>query len=74
MEVKSFLGPMTWSTCFEKSQILGFSHDTNMSVNGVSHYRVRLEDVFGNKKTLSSGIPSAVTAEALAQRLNAWKI
>ena len=44
-----------------------------MNSNNVSFYRVRLESVLGKKKTLADGIPSSITAEALAKRLDEWK-
>ena len=66
-------GPYRRLDSIEKSQITGFSHDTNMNSNNVSFYRVRLESVLGKKKTLADGIPSSITAEALAKRLDEWK-
>lgn len=67
------LGPFNRIDSIEKSQITAFSHDTNMSSNNVSFYRVRLESVLGKKKTLADGIPSSTTAEALSKRLEEWK-
>lgn len=67
------LGPLSRIELIEKSQILGFSHDTNMSSNNVSFYRVRLESASGKKKTVADGIPSSTTAEALVKRLDEWK-
>jgi hypothetical protein len=67
------LGPLSREDVVEKSQVTGFSHDTNMSSNNVSFYRVRLENVLGKKKTVADGINSSTTAEALVRRLDAWQ-
>lgn len=67
------LGPVSRGEVFEKSRITGFSHDTNMTSNNTSFYRVRLENVLGKKKTVADGINCSTTAEALVQRLETWK-
>ena len=69
MEVRNQLGPVIWTQAFEKSQITGFSHDTNMSSGNTKFYRVRLENVLGKKKTLVDGITESTTAAALVKRL-----
>lgn len=73
LEVRNQLGPIIWTQAFEKSQITGFSHDTNMTSNNTSFYRVRLESVLGKKKTLADSITESTTAAALVKRLEAWK-
>jgi hypothetical protein len=73
MEVRNQWGPVIHTRNFEKSQILGFSHDTNMSSNNTSCYRIRLESVFGKKTTVVDNITESATAEVLAKRLDAWK-
>lgn len=73
MEVRNQWGPIIHTRNFEKSQILGFSHDTNMSSNSTSFYRVRLENVIGKKITIVDNITESATAEVLAKRLDAWK-
>jgi len=73
MEVRNQLGPFIHTRNFEKSQILGFSHDTNMSSGNTSFYRVRLESVIGRKTTIVDNITESTTAEVLAKRLDAWK-
>ena len=73
IEVRNQLGPVIWTQSFEKSQITGFSHDTNMTSNNSSFYRVRLESVLGKKTTLADGITESTTAAALVKRLEAWK-
>ncbi len=56
-----------------KSEVTGFSHDTNMTSGNTVFYRVRLEDVFGRKTTIADGITESTTAEALARRCDDWK-
>jgi hypothetical protein len=73
MEVRNQWGPILHTRNFEKSQILGFSHDTNMSSGNTSFYRVRLESVFGKKNTIVDNITESATAEVLSKRLDAWK-
>ncbi len=73
VNVRNQLGPVIWMQGFEKSQITGFSHDTNMSSGNTKFYRVRLESVIGKRKTLVDGITESTTAEALVKRLEAWK-
>lgn len=67
------IGPIQNTQVFEKSQILGFRHDTNMSSNNTNFYRVRLEDMLGKKSTIVDNITESTTAEVLARHLNAWK-
>ncbi|MEI6177023.1 MAG: DUF3592 domain-containing protein [Verrucomicrobiota bacterium] len=73
MEVRNQWGPILHTRNFEKSQILGFSHDTIMSSGNTSFYRVRFESVLGKKTTIVDNITESTTAEVLANRLNAWK-
>ncbi len=73
LEVRNQIGPVISTELFEKSQITGFSHDTNMSSNNTTFYRVRLESVLGKKKTLVDGITESTTAAALARRLDSWR-
>jgi len=73
IEVRNQLGPFIHTRNFKKSQILGFSHDTNMSSGSISYYRVRLESVIGKKTTIVDNITESATAEVLAKRLDAWK-
>lgn len=73
VNVSNQLGPVIWTQDFDKSQITGFSHDTNMSSGNTNFYRVRLESVIGKKKTLVDGITESTTAAALAKRLEDWK-
>lgn len=73
MEVRNQLGPFIHTRNFEKSQILGFSHDANLSNNTTSYYRVRLESVIGKKTTVVDNITESTTAEVLARRLDAWE-
>ena len=73
LEILNHLGPWVRTVKVEKSQIVGFSHDTNMSSNNQSFYRVRMEDVFGKKRTLVDGVTESTTAAALAERLGDWR-
>jgi len=73
LELSNKLGPWTRTRRFEKSQITGFSHDTNMSSSNTSCYRIRMEDVFGKKQTVVDGIIGPNTAAALAGRLADWR-
>ena len=73
LEILNKVGPWTHTAKVEKSQIVGFSHDTNMSSNNKNFYRVRLENVFGKKQTLVDGITESTTAAALASRLDEWR-
>jgi hypothetical protein len=73
VNVRNQLGPVIWTQGFEKPQITGFSHDTNMSSGNINFYRVRLESVIGKKKTLVDGITESTTAAALVKRLEEWK-
>jgi hypothetical protein len=73
MEVRNQLGPFIHTRNFAKSQILGFSHDTNMSSGTMNFYRVRFESVFAKKTTVVDNITESTTAEVLAKRLDAWK-
>jgi hypothetical protein len=73
LEVRNQIGPVISTEAFEKSQIAGFSHDTNMSSNNTTFYRVRLESVLGKKKTLVDGITESTTAAVLARRLDSWR-
>jgi hypothetical protein len=73
VHVRNQLGPVIWTQDFDKSQITGFSHDTNMSSGNTSFYRVRLESITGKKKTLADGITESATAAALVRRLEDWK-
>lgn len=72
LHLRHQLGPVTREETILKSQITRFSHDTNMNANSVNFYRVRLESVFGKKKTVADGLNRSHTAEALVQRLEAW--
>ncbi len=73
LEITDKTGPWIRTASFEKSRIIRFSHDTNMSSNNTNFYRVRLEDVYGGKKTLVSGITESATAAALEARLESWR-
>lgn len=73
LEVTNETGPLASSRKLEKSQIIGFSHDTNMNSGNTVFYRVRMEDVFGKKTTLVDGITESATAAALAGRLEDWR-
>ncbi len=73
LKLRHQLGPLGREETLQKSQITGFSHDTNMSSNNVNFYRVRLENVLGKKKTVADGINRSTTAEALVQRLEGWR-
>ena len=73
LEILNHVGPWVRVVKVEKSQIVGFSHDTNMSSNNKNFYRVRMEDVFGKKRTLVDGITESTTAAALAERLGDWR-
>ncbi len=73
LTIRHQLGPFRREETIPKSQITGFSHDTNMSSNNANFYRVRLENVFAKKKTVADGINRPATAEALVQRLEEWK-
>ena len=73
LHVRNQLGPISWKHDFEKSRIVGFSHDTNMSSGSTQYYRVRLESVIGKKSTLVDGITGSATAEAMKSRLDQWK-
>lgn len=67
------LGPISWKKSFDKSSIIGFSHDTNMSSGNTRFYRVRLETVMAKKHTIVDGITESNTAEILVRRLQEWK-
>lgn len=72
MKMDHQFGPHQRTDVIGKSQITGFSHDTNMSSNNTRYYRVRLENVFGKKKTVVDGITSSTTAAALSKCLEDW--
>ncbi len=73
LKLRHQLGPVSREEMVQKSQIIGFTHDTNMTSNNVNFYRVRLENVLGRKKSVADGINRSTTAEALVQRLEDWK-
>jgi hypothetical protein len=73
VEVRNQLGPVIWTQAFDKGQITGFSSATNMSSNQTSFYRVWLTSQPGKTKTLVDNLTEASTAEALVQRLEAWR-
>lgn len=73
LELQHRFGPLTWGYVFPKSQILSFSHNTNMSSGNRTYYRVRLESVTGKKVTLVDGILGETTATAMQERLEEWK-
>jgi hypothetical protein len=73
LKLRHQLGPVSREEMIQKSQITGFSQDTNMTSNNVNFYRIRLESVLGKKKTVADGINRSITAEALVQRLEDWK-
>lgn len=73
LQVANQLGPVVWTKSIDKSQAVGFSHDSNMTSNNTSYYRVRVETVIGKKITLADGITSANTAAALAKGLETWR-
>lgn len=73
VRLRHHLGPLSREETLQKSEITGFSHDTNMSSNNVNFYRVRLQGVSGKKKTVADGINRSTTAEALVQRLESWR-
>ena len=73
LEVRNQLGPVVWTQSFTKADIAKFSHDSNMTSNNTSYYRVRLKNVQGKYTTLADGITESTTAKALAERLQAWK-
>lgn len=74
LKISNNVGPWNREEMIEKTKIASFSHDTNMQSNQNHFYRVRVEDVFGKKKTLVDGITEANTAAALASRLEEWKV
>ena len=73
LQVANQLGPVMWTKSIDKSQAVGFSHNSNMSSNNTNYYRVRVETVIGKKLTLADGITSTHTAAALAKRLETWR-
>jgi hypothetical protein len=73
LHVANRLGPFAWKRNFEKSRVIGFGFDSNMSSGNTQYYRVRLEDVLGKKTTLVDGITGSTAAEALKSRLDQWK-
>jgi hypothetical protein len=73
LEITDKTGPWIRTVSFEKSRIVRFSHDTNMSSNNTNFYRVRMEDVNGRKKTLVGGITESTTAAVLEARLESWR-
>lgn len=73
LEIINQLGPVIWKRQVEKSRITGFKHDSNMSSNNATYYRVRLESVTGQKFTLADGITNSNSAAALAKRLETWR-
>jgi hypothetical protein len=73
VKLRHQLGPASREEMIQKPQIAGFSHDTNMNSNNTRFYRVRFESVLGKKQTVADGINRAATAEALVQRLEAWR-
>lgn len=73
MQVVNQLGPVVWTRSVARTQVVGFSHDSNMSSSNATYYRVRAETVIGKKITLADGITSANTAAALAGRMEIWR-
>jgi hypothetical protein len=73
LRIAEKLGPISWKKSFDKSSIIGFSHDTNMSSGNTRFYRVRLETVMAKKHTIVDGITESNTAEILVRRLQEWK-
>ncbi len=73
LELRNQLGPRSWGRSYHKSEIAGFTHDTNMTSNNRRFYRVRLEDVTGRKHTLVDNLTEEGTAAALVGRLDAWR-
>jgi hypothetical protein len=71
--IRNRLGPIAWKGQFDKSRIIGFTHDSNMSSGNTSYYRVRLESVTGKKSTLADGIDGSSVASALIERLERWR-
>jgi hypothetical protein len=73
LRVINQLGPFRWQRGYDRSQILGFSFDSNMTNNNQAFYRVRLESVIGKKQTVADGLADPATAEALCIRLESWR-
>jgi hypothetical protein len=73
LEIQHRFGPLTWGCVVPKSQILSFSHNTNMSSGNRTYYRIRLERATGKKATLVDAILGETTAIAMQERLEEWK-
>ncbi len=72
--VQNRLGPKSWTTTLQKSAISGFEHDTNMSSNNTSYYRVRARGVDKRLTTVVDGITESATAATLVKRLDRWRV
>jgi hypothetical protein len=67
------LAMWVWMRTYSKQDVVGFSHDSNMSSGNQSFYRVRVENVIGKKATLADGITESTTAMGLVSSLEKWR-
>lgn len=74
VDVRNQLGPVVWTQVFDKARITGFGSATNLSSGNTSFYRVWLTSVPGKNTTLADNLTEASTAEALVNRLEAWRV
>jgi hypothetical protein len=73
LQVRNQLGPYAWNRTLDKSSILAFHHDSNMSSNNTRFYRIRAEDVLGRHTTLVDNLVGEGTAASLAKRMETWR-
>lgn len=75
MRVHNSAGPLySVRKSFLPRHFTGFSHDSNMQSGDQKYYRVLGDTIFGKQKlVLADGLKEAVTAQALAARLEEWR-
>jgi hypothetical protein len=73
LRVHNQLGPIQWRTALDRSQLTGFSFDSNLRSNNQAFYRVRVTSVIGKHHTLVHGLTDSAAAEALVERLETWR-
>lgn len=71
--IRNQLGPASWGKRLEKSRIVRFVQDVNMTSNNTRYNRIRAEDVHGRNTTLVDGISEATVSAELVKRLNLWR-
>lgn len=74
LSLRNQLGPVAWSQLLDKRSIRSFRVSQGARMNNTQFYKVQAETLAGKRHTVADNLTDNFTAEALATRLNEWRL